>query len=177
MRSCWSRSADRRGPTTSGRSWRTSCADAASAPSAIDEVAHHYELFGGVSPLTALTLQQARALEARLAARGLPLPVHVGMRNWHPFLADTLAEMARRAASRRAIGVLAAAQRSYSGCTQYRRTSATRARRWPATGVARRRGHLRRRLARAPGFIEANADHVRAAFERLPADRARPARG
>src|SRR3954462_11429478 len=88
-------------------------------PERIDEVAHHYELFGGVSPLTDLTMQQARALEARLAGGGLPLPVHVGMRNWHPFLADTLADMSRKGV-RRAIGVLAAAQRSYSGCTQYK---------------------------------------------------------
>src|SRR4029453_10896573 len=89
------------------------------SPERIDEVAHHYELFGGVSPITALTLAQAHALEAQLDARGLPLPVHVGMRNWHPYLTDTLAEMAR-AGVRRAIGVLASAQRSYSGCGQYR---------------------------------------------------------
>src|SRR6476469_5868334 len=63
------------------------------SPERIDEVAHHYELFDGVSPLTALTLGQARALEKTLADRGLPLPVHVGMRNWHPFLADTLVGM------------------------------------------------------------------------------------
>src|SRR3954447_11865508 len=89
------------------------------APGRIDEVAHHYELFGGVSPLTALTLRQADGLRERLAAGGAPLPVYVGMRNWHPFLADTLAEMSR-AGIRRAVGFLAAAQRSYSSCTQYR---------------------------------------------------------
>src|SRR3954454_1917138 len=68
----------------------------------IEEVAHHYEMFGGVSPLTELTLQQARALEAELRARSVPLPVHVGMRNWHPFVSDTLAHMAA-AGVRRAI--------------------------------------------------------------------------
>ena len=65
------------------------------SPERIDEVAHHYERFGGVSPITELTLSQAAALESALRARGLPLPVHVGMRNWHPYLADTLAEMSR----------------------------------------------------------------------------------
>src|SRR6186997_332311 len=83
------------------------------SPERIEEVAHHYAHFGGVSPLTALTMAQASALEAALAARGLALPVHVGMRNWHPFLADTLAAMSD-AGIRRVIGVLAAAQRSYS---------------------------------------------------------------
>src|SRR5262245_25100830 len=41
------------------------------------------------------------------------------MRNWHPFLADTLAEMSQ-AGIRRAVGFIAAAHRSYSGCLQYR---------------------------------------------------------
>jgi ferrochelatase len=81
------------------------------APGRIEEVAHHYDLFGGVSPLTALTMQQADGLRERLTARGLPLPVYVGMRNWHPYLKDTLAEMSR-AGVRRAIGVIAAAHRS-----------------------------------------------------------------
>jgi ferrochelatase len=136
-------------------------------PERIDEVAHHYERFGGVSPLTELTLAQARALEATLGERGLPLPVHVGMRNWQPYLTDTLAEMSRGGA-RRAIGVLAAAQRSYSGCTQYRENvrdarialAETGAPAVDVTYVGDWHEH--------PGFIEANADHVRAALGRLP---------
>ena len=36
----------------------------------VEEVARHYELFGGVSPLTAITLRQAEALGVRLEARG-----------------------------------------------------------------------------------------------------------
>ena len=148
MPSCSSHSAGRRGLPTSGRFSRTCCAAAASVPERIEEVAHHYERFGGVSPLTELTMQQARALEAALRARGLPLPVHVGMRNWHPYLADTLGEMSR-AGVRRAIGVLAAAQRSYSGCLQYRENVRdARAAVSAETGsVAGDR--LRRRLARA----------------------------
>src|SRR5919198_1542324 len=89
------------------------------SPERVEEVAHHYEIFGGVSPLTRWTIEQARALEATLKVRRVALPVHVGMRNWHPFLADTLADMSARGV-RRAIGVLAAAQRSYSGCLQYK---------------------------------------------------------
>jgi len=88
-------------------------------PQRIEEVAHHYELFGGVSPLTAYTMEQAAGLRAHLAARGLPLPVYVGMRNWAPLLPDVLAQMARDGV-RRAIGVIAAAHRSYSSCTQYK---------------------------------------------------------
>src|SRR5215470_7412587 len=63
------------------------------SPDRIDQVAHHYEIFGGVSPLTELTMQQARQLEDTLRARDVALPVYVGMRNWHPFLTDTLTRM------------------------------------------------------------------------------------
>src|ERR687897_443400 len=86
-------------------------------PARVEEVAHHYELFGGVSPLTDLTLRQAEGMQRRLAERGIPLNVYVGMRNWHPYLTDTLADMSRRGV-RRAIAFVAAAHRSYSGCLQ-----------------------------------------------------------
>jgi ferrochelatase len=139
------------------------------SPERIDEVAHHYERFGGVSPLTELTLAQGRALEETLAARGLPLPVHVGMRNWHPYLTDTLAEMSR-AGVRRAIGVLAAAQRSYSGCAQYRENVRDARIALGETGVASPEITYVGDWHEHPGFIEANADHVRQAFDRLPAE-------
>jgi ferrochelatase len=139
------------------------------SPERVDEVAHHYERFGGVSPLTELTMKQARALEAALRVRDIPLPVDVGMRNWHPYLADTLGAMSGRGV-RRAIGVLAAAQRTYSGCLQYKENvrdacaalDATSARGIDVVYVDDWHGD--------PGFIEAHADHVRAAFARLPAD-------
>ena len=140
------------------------------SPERIDEVAHHYERFGGVSPLTELTMKQARALEAALRDRGVPLPVHVGMRNWRPFLPDTLNDMAR-AGVRRAIGLLAAAQRSYSGCLQYKEN--VRDARLAVSGGGARPPEIVyvADWHEHPGFIEANADHIRAAIDRLPPDR------
>jgi ferrochelatase len=145
------------------------------SPERIEEVAHHYERFGGVSPLTALTLAQARALEAALRARDLPLPVHVGMRNWHPYLTDTLAEMSRTGV-RRAVGVLAAAQRSYSGCAQYRENVRDARAALIASGAPPIDITYVGDWHQHPGFIEANADHVQRALERLPADRRTRAR-
>ena len=72
------------------------------------DVAHHYELFGGVSPITTLTQRQADGLATRLASAGHALPVYVGMRNWHPLLPDTLQRM-HDDGRRRAIGFIAAA--------------------------------------------------------------------
>ncbi|HSE06341.1 MAG TPA: ferrochelatase, partial [Methylomirabilota bacterium] len=60
-------------------------------PERLEEVAHHYDLMGGRSPLNALTRCQADGLRAALAAEGRAWPVWVGMRNWHPFLHETLA--------------------------------------------------------------------------------------
>src|SRR5262245_52108446 len=74
-------------------------------PERLDEVVHHYERIGGRSPLNDLTLRQAAKLEAALAALGPPLPVYVGMRNWAPYLADTLTQMAD-AGVRRALGLI-----------------------------------------------------------------------
>jgi ferrochelatase len=53
----------------------------------VREVQHRYSLIGS-SPLTRITRQQAD-----LVARELGIPVYVGMRNWHPFIADTLRQM------------------------------------------------------------------------------------
>ena len=64
------------------------------SPARIEEVAHHYELIGGRSPLNELTFRQAAALGALLRERGDDRPVYVGMRNWTPRIADTLGAMA-----------------------------------------------------------------------------------
>lgn len=138
-------------------------------PGRVEEVAHHYDLFGGVSPLTELTLRQAEGLQARLCERGYGLPVRIGMRNWHPFLEDTLAELSRQGV-RRAIGVIAAAHRSYSGCTQYRENVAAARASLAARGLADVEVCYVGDWHTHPGFVEANAQRVREALRRLPAD-------
>jgi ferrochelatase len=71
----------------------------------IDEVAHHYERIGGRSPLNELTQRQAQGLRQTLTRHGIATPVYVGMRNWHPFLHETLAEM-RDKGLRRALAII-----------------------------------------------------------------------
>ena len=63
-------------------------------------VAEHYAHFGGRSPINDQNRVLAAAIEADLAAHGRPLPVFWGNRNWHPLLADTLAEMGRHGVRR-----------------------------------------------------------------------------
>jgi len=89
-------------------------------PDRLAEVARHYALFGGISPLTEITRRQADKLRQRLRGSGIELPVYVGMRHWRPFLAETLREMAQ-AGVRRAIALLAAPHQSDPSCGQYKR--------------------------------------------------------
>jgi ferrochelatase len=137
------------------------------APERVEEVAHHYELFDGVSPLTELTQRQADGLRQRLAAAGRELPVYVGMRNWHPFLTDTLKRM-HADGVRRAIGFIAAAHHSYSSCQQYRENVASAQEALRAEG-----GHVDITFVDSwfehPQFIAANASHIRDALSQLPA--------
>ncbi len=93
------------------------------SPERVEEVAHHYELFDGVSPIPELTRRQAEGLRQRLSASGRPLPVYVGMRNWHPFLADTVRQM-QADGIRNAVGLIMALQQSDSSWEQYQRNVA-----------------------------------------------------
>ncbi len=52
----------------------------------LEEVAHHYMRFGGVSPINAQNRALIAALERDLAEHGIDLPVYFGNRNWHPLL-------------------------------------------------------------------------------------------
>src|ERR1017187_3030971 len=52
----------------------------------VEEIQHRYSLIGR-SPLTEITLEQGRLVEAELAAGGRPAPVYVAMRNWRPHIA------------------------------------------------------------------------------------------
>lgn len=137
-------------------------------PERVEEVAHHYELFGGVSPLTALTNAQAAGMRARLRARGCDLPVYVGMRNWHPFLADTLAQMSRDGV-RRAVGFTAAPHRSYASCTQYRENVRDARAALRAAGLPDVEITYVDDWYTHPGFVGASADRVEAAMQELPA--------
>jgi ferrochelatase len=53
----------------------------------IKEVQHRYSLIGS-SPLTKITKRQSDAV-----GRELGIPAYVGMRNWHPFIAEALLQM------------------------------------------------------------------------------------
>jgi ferrochelatase len=135
-------------------------------------VAHHYERFGGVSPINAQTRALIDALRAELDTHGPRLPIYWGNRNWHPLLPDTLRQMAADGV-RHALAFVTSAYSSYSSCRQYREDVA---RAQTEVGSGAPRVTMLRKYYNHPGFIAANVEHTRVALEAIPAarrDRAR----
>lgn len=62
-------------------------------PELLERTIDRYRLIGGKSPLLDITRAQAAAIEEGLAKAGAPSKVYVGMRYWHPYIRETLAEM------------------------------------------------------------------------------------
>ena len=130
------------------------------------EVAEHYHHFGGVSPINGQVRSLIEALRPELRRHGVTLPIYWGNRNWRPMLADTLGEMTA-AGVRKALAVVLAAYSSYSSCRQYREDiERARAAAGPAAPVV----DQVRVFYNHPEFIAANADRVREAMARLPAE-------
>jgi len=131
------------------------------------EVAEHYYHFGGKSPINDQNRALLAGLRKILAEEGPALPVYWGNRNWHPFLADTMRQMAADGV-RRVFAFVTSAYSSYSGCRQYLEDVA-RAR--EALAPAAPEVSKLRAFYNHPGFIEPMARRLKAALGRIPADR------
>jgi protoporphyrin/coproporphyrin ferrochelatase len=129
------------------------------------KVAEHYFHFGGASPINAQNRALLDALRAELGARGPALAIYWGNRNWHPFLAETLQQMAADGV-RRALAFVTSAFASYSSCRQYLEDIA-RAR--ADVGPAAPAVDKLRLFWNHPGFIEPMVERVEAALDALPA--------
>ena len=66
------------------------------SPEIVHEVRERYREIGGRSPILERTGAQANALETALNVDGKKFKAFVGMRHWHPFIKDTLAEMCKQ---------------------------------------------------------------------------------
>src|SRR5579871_6613887 len=93
----------------------------------VEELQHRYSQIGlretpcdEAPPLTKWTFTQAHLLEQALAAAGHPLCVYAGMRNWHPYIADVVAQI-RADGVTRLIAICLAPQNSRTSIGLYRR--------------------------------------------------------
>jgi ferrochelatase len=133
-------------------------------PERLAEVAHHYDAFGGVSPISQQCRDLLAAIEKDFAVSGLDLPLYWGNRNWHPYLARTVAAMAAAGVSR-AIAFVTSAYGSYSSCRQYLDDiEAARA----EVGPGAPRIDKIRHFFNHPGFVEPFTESTLAAIESLP---------
>lgn len=65
------------------------------SPESVARLQHRYQLVGGRTPLLAITEQTREALERELNADAPGrYRVYAGMKHWHPYIADVLAQMA-----------------------------------------------------------------------------------
>ncbi len=128
------------------------------------EVAEHYYLFGGRSPINAQNRELIAALEAELTARGPALPIYWGNRNWHPMLAETLQQM-RADGVQRALAFVTSTFGSYSGCRQYREDIE---RAQTSIGPGAPEIHKLRTFHNHPGFIEAVAAGIQQSLDQVP---------
>jgi protoporphyrin/coproporphyrin ferrochelatase len=135
-------------------------------------VAHHYELFGGVSPLNGQNRALIAALRAELETSGPNLPIYWGNRNWTPFLVDALQQM-RQDGIKRALAFFTSAYSSYSGCRQYREDIQKAQ---AEVGAGAPEVDKLRVFYNHPGFIEPTVENVRRAWEQIPQERKAAAR-
>lgn len=133
----------------------------------LEEVAHHYRHFGGVSPINEQNRRLKAALEAELASRGVDLPVIWGNRNWDPYLNDAVAEAKARGFTK-LIAIATSAYSAYSSCRQYREDFAD------ALADTELGGEIQidkvRQFFDHPGFVTPFVEGVRDGIAQLLAD-------
>lgn len=93
----------------------------------VEELQHRYAQIGlrdtpgpEPPPLTKWTFAQADGLRKALRATGDPLPVYAAMRNWHPYIADVVAQM-RADGITSVLAICLAPQNSRTSIGLYRR--------------------------------------------------------
>ena len=128
----------------------------------LEEVGEHYFLFGGRSPINDQNRAFLDALREDLGSNGVDLPVYWGNRNWDPYLADTLRQMAEDGVTRAAC-LVTSAYSSYSGCRQYRENLADAVADVPGAPRLDRLRHY----FNHPGFVEPMVDATLRALAEL----------
>jgi ferrochelatase len=125
-------------------------------PQVVDEIRERYARIGGKSPLTEWTMREAVLLQEEIG-----FPVYVGMRNWRPYIADTVRKMKADGVTD-ASAICMAPQNSRTSVGLYRRAA------YAEAGHALRL-HFISSWADHPRLIEAFAERLRTAW--IPACR------
>lgn len=131
------------------------------SPEIIHEVRERYREIGGRSPIREQTQAQADALESALDSSSKDFKAFVGMRHWHPYIKDSLAEMQKQGIDR-AVGLVMAPHYSRMSIgAYYKKIEETNL---PIDFLRIEDWHLQ------DGYLDALADRVRTALQCFPAD-------
>jgi ferrochelatase len=136
----------------------------------LQDVAEHYQHFGGVSPINEQNRALTAAVGAELAGAGIDLPVYWGNRNWAPYVEHVWRQMAADGIEHVYVFPTSGFA-SWSGCRQYHEDVARA--RSVLTGAAPGGGPTAEKLPHYgdhPGFVQANAEALAAALAALPDD-------
>jgi ferrochelatase len=128
----------------------------------VDEITDRYRQIGGRSPILELTRAEAAGIEQALNEQspdGESWKVWVGMRHWHPFIQETLAEM-EAAGVTEAVGLVMAPHYSQMSIGAYFKR-ATEA----GSAIRIQEIHSWNLL---PGYLDALEDRIRTALSRFP---------
>jgi ferrochelatase len=134
-------------------------------PARLAEVERHYQVTGGGSPYHAHAARLVEQLRARLREDGVTLPLWLGMRNWHPFVSETMREIAAQQLTR-GVGIVLAPHRCEASFQKYLRNVEDAKAQASAPHIAY---EYLRPWHDHPLFIQAQADEVRKVLERIPA--------
>src|SRR5258708_6879343 len=88
------------------------------SPEQLADLKGRYERVGGVFPLRDITFAQANLIEEQLNSDGVDAKVFVGMKHWHPYIAEAVQQMAEDGIQH-AVGVVLAPHYSKLGVAQY----------------------------------------------------------
>jgi ferrochelatase len=128
----------------------------------VEEIQRRYALIGR-SPLTEITQEQGRLVEAELASSSKRIPVYAAMRNWHPTIADIVSRMRADGIEEAAVLCLAP-QNSRTSVGLYRRAVETSGLRIDFTAS----------WADHPLLIKAFAERLRPAWNKFTAETGSP---
>ena len=131
------------------------------APEIIQEVCERYREIGGRSPILEHTQAQAAAIESALNQSGKDFKAFVGMRHWHPYIKESLADMCAQGISQVVGLVMAPHYSRMSIGAYYKKIEEANL---PIQVARVEDWHLE------PGYLDALASRVRAALERFPKD-------
>ncbi|HMQ11391.1 MAG TPA: ferrochelatase [Oligoflexia bacterium] len=83
------------------------------------QVAEHYYLFDGKSPINEQNLALIECIKRELEKRKIDLPIYFANRNWQPYIHETIQKVVQDH-RKKTLCMFTSAFSSYSGCRQYR---------------------------------------------------------